>query len=66
MLRVDIFVLSLIKLFTLIARFMWPTWGPSGVDRTQVGPMLAHELCYQGIYRFAGDLKRHDFHVMSL
>ena len=25
----------------LIARFMWPTWGPSGTDRTQVGPMLA-------------------------
>ena len=26
---------------TLIARFMGPTWGPSGADRTQVGPMLA-------------------------
>ena len=26
---------------TGIARFMGPTWGPSGVDRTQVGPMLA-------------------------
>ena len=25
----------------LIARFMRPTWGPSGADRTQVGPMLA-------------------------
>ena len=24
----------------LIARFMEPTWGPSGADRTQVGPML--------------------------
>ena len=23
-----------------IARFMGPTWGPSGADRTQVGPML--------------------------
>ena len=28
-------------IFTLIARFMEPTWGPSGTDRTQVGPMLA-------------------------
>ena len=28
-------------LTTLIARFMGPTWGPSGADRTQVGPMLA-------------------------
>ena len=28
-------------LFTfLIARFMGPTWGPSGADKTQVGPML--------------------------
>ena len=26
---------------SLIARFMGPTWGPSGTDRTQVGPMLA-------------------------
>ena len=24
-----------------IARFMWPTWGPPGADRTLVGPMLA-------------------------
>ena len=28
-------------IWTLIARFMRPTWGPSGADRTQVGPMLA-------------------------
>ena len=26
---------------TLIARFMGPTWDPSGADMTQVGPMLA-------------------------
>ena len=26
---------------TLIVRFMGPTWGTSGADRTQVGPMLA-------------------------
>ena len=26
---------------SLIARFMGPTWGPYGADRTQVGPMLA-------------------------
>ena len=25
----------------LIAKFMGPTWGPSGANRTQVGPMLA-------------------------
>ena len=28
-------------LTTLIARFMGPTWGLPGADRTQVGPMLA-------------------------
>ena len=26
---------------TVIARFKWPTWGPSGAYRTRVGPMLA-------------------------
>ena len=26
---------------SLLARFMGPTWGPSGDDRTQVDPMLA-------------------------
>ena len=30
-----------ICLDALIAKFMGPTWGPSGADRTQVGPMLA-------------------------
>ena len=26
---------------SLIASFMWPTWGPPGADRTHVGLMLA-------------------------
>ena len=26
---------------TLMARFVGPTWGPPGADRTQIGPMLA-------------------------
>ena len=34
-------VMSFIRIISLIARFMGPTWGPSGADRTQVGPMLA-------------------------
>ena len=33
---------------SLIARFMGSTWGPSGADRTQMGPMWAHEICYLG------------------
>ena len=33
----------------LIARFMGPIWGPSGANRTQVGPMLAPSyLGYKG------------------
>ena len=34
---------------TLIARFMGPTWGPSGDDRTQVGLMLAPWTLLSGI-----------------
>ena len=34
-------LITIIDLSTLIARFMGPIWGPSGADRTQVGPMLA-------------------------
>ena len=32
-----------------IARFMGPTWGPSGADRTQVGPMLAPLTSLSGL-----------------
>ena len=32
----------------LIARFMGPTLGPPGADRTQVGPCWPHGLCYLG------------------
>ena len=32
----------------LTARFMGPTWGPSGADRTQVGPMLAPWILLSG------------------
>ena len=34
------FILVYHCLISLIARLMGPTWGPSGADRTQVGPML--------------------------
>ena len=33
-----------------IARFMGPTWGPSGADRTQVGPMLAPWTLLSGVF----------------
>ena len=39
---------------TQIARFMGPTWGPSGADRTQVDPMLAPWTLLSGQnWRFA-------------
>ena len=34
---------------SLIARFMGPIWGPSGADRTLVGPMLAPWTLLSGI-----------------
>ena len=36
--------------FPLIARFMEPTWGPSGADRIQVGPMLAPWTLFSGSF----------------
>ena len=41
--------LTLIRAISLIATFMGPTWGPSGADRTQVGPMLAPWTLLSGI-----------------
>ena len=43
------------KRFLLVARFMGPTWGPSGADRTQVGPMLAPWTLLSGIQPDARD-----------
>ena len=31
---------------SLIAKFMGPSWGPSGADRTRWTPCWPHELCY--------------------
>ena len=36
------------RILNLIARFMEPTWGPSGADRTQVGPMMAQWTLLSG------------------
>ena len=33
-----------------IARFMEPTWGQPGADRTQVGPMLAQWILLSRVY----------------
>ena len=40
-LKQPILAIMMTMLTSLIERFLGPTWGPSGADRTQVGPMLA-------------------------
>ena len=37
------------EMTSLIAKFMGPTWGPTGTDRTQVGPMLAPWILLSGL-----------------
>ena len=37
------------KITSLISRFMGPTWGPSGADRAQVGPILVPWTLQSGI-----------------
>ena len=45
-----------------IARFMKPRWGPSGANRTQVGPMLAPWTLLSGglVPVYAGFYKTHE------
>ena len=43
------FLICTHKNISLITRFLEPTWGPSGADRTQVGPMLASWTLLSGI-----------------
>ena len=46
---IAVFPLAPSPTVSLIARFMGPTWGPSGADRTQVGPMLAPWILLSGM-----------------
>ena len=41
---------AVVLLPSLIARFMGPTWGPPGADRTQVGPMMATWTLLSGLF----------------
>ena len=56
-------------ILTLIARFMGPTWGPSGADKTHVGPLLASWTLLSGkiggiSFFFERGCKRNDHIVM--
>ena len=46
----DIRLKFIFDICTQIAKFMAPTWGPPETCRPQMGPMLSHEPCYQGIF----------------
>ena len=53
-----------IDVFSLIASFMGPTWGPSGADRTQVGPMLAPWPLLSGFGAICSELRLHNDYVV--
>ena len=42
-------IVTTVPIDPLIAKFMGPTWGPSGADRTQVGSMLAPWTLLSGL-----------------
>ena len=44
----DMYEHSAMDCKTQIEQFMGPAWGLPGSCRPQIGPMLAHEPCYQG------------------
>ena len=41
---------------TQIARFMWPTWGPPGSCRPQVGPLLAPWTLLSGHCKYIAEI----------
>ena len=49
-----VFLIKMLGKATLIARFMGPTWGPSGAGRTQMGPMLVPWTLLSGQFYYKG------------
>ena len=50
---------------TLISRFIGPTWGPSGADRTQMGPMLAQWTLLSGVVSPTQKMNLIHLHISS-
>ena len=44
---------------------MRPTWGPSGADRTQVGPMLAPWTLLSGMLQIHYDASNIEFDIFT-
>ena len=63
-------VLHYVFTVSQIARFMGPTWGPSGSCRTQMGPMLAPWTLLSGVYFImfsSWDLRKsHDYNFCQI
>ena len=60
-------MMACLMIVAQIARLMGPTWGPSGADRTQVGPILApwtllSGSCYVTHQNQSGDVLATDRH----
>ena len=51
-------ILHSFAVLSLVARFMGPTWGPSGADRTQMGPLLAPWTLLSGLFCHGAHLGR--------
>ena len=49
----------------LIARLMGPTWGPSGADRTHVGPMLASWTLLSGSIKNRGEKSKRPANIQG-
>ena len=45
--NIEVFQMIRYRKVSQIAKFMGPTWGPSGPFRPQTGPCWPHETCYQ-------------------
>ena len=56
--HIDASVILAINVVPLIARFMGPTWGLPGTDRTQVGPMWATRNLLSGTWWLVARLFR--------
>ena len=52
--------------YSLIARFIGPTWGSSGADRTQVGPMLAPWTLLSGLLCGVEQISDHNLHFILI
>ena len=49
-----------------IARFMGPTWGPSGADRTQVGPMLTRWAFPSGMVEINRGVRKSTWYIIII